>query len=79
MNTHRIIVIAMAVAFNGFAQILVAEENISTTPAIETLQQIVIEQKPEMESTASEQEMSMQTFAQPADTLLSDLKVYPAF
>jgi hypothetical protein len=79
MNTHRITAMAMAVALTGFTHTLAAEENILTLPTDDTLQQNVSEQKPETEILASEFERPAQTVAQPADNLLSDLKVYPSF
>ncbi|BAV34343.1 hypothetical protein SCL_2053 [Sulfuricaulis limicola] len=79
MNTHRITAMAMAVALNGFAHTLAAEENIPAIPADDTLQQNVSEQKQETEILISESEMPAQTVSQPADNLLSDLKVYPSF
>lgn len=79
MNTHRITAMAMAVALAGFTHTLVAEENILTLPADDAPQQNVSEQKPETEILISEFEVPAQTVAQPADNLLSDLKVYPSF
>jgi hypothetical protein len=79
MNMHRITAMAMAVALTGFAHTLAAEENILTLPADDMLQQDVSEQKPETEILATEFELSAQTVSQPADNLLSDLKVYPSF
>jgi len=79
MNTHRITAMTMAVALTGFAHTLAAEENILTLPANDLLQQDVSEQKPETEILVSEFELSAQTVSQPADNLLSDLKVYPSF
>lgn len=79
MNTHRITAMAMAVALAGFAHTLAAEENTSTTAAGDSIQQIAAEQKPETEILTSEFEMPAQTVSQPADNLLSDLKVYPSF
>ena len=79
MNTHRIAAMAMAVALAGFAHTLAAEENILTLPADDTLQQNVSEQTPETEILVSEFETPAQTVSQPADNLLSDLKVYPSF
>jgi hypothetical protein len=43
------------------------------------LQQDISEQKPETDILVSEFEMPAQTVSQPADNLLSDLKVYPSF
>jgi hypothetical protein len=79
MNKHRITAMTMAVAFTGFAHTLAAEENISTLPADDMLQQNVSEPKPETEILISEFETPAQTVSQPADNLLSDLKVYPSF
>jgi hypothetical protein len=79
MSTHRLTAMAMAVALAGFAHALAAEENILTLPADDTLQQNVSEQKPETEILATEFEVPAQTVSQPADNLLSDLKVYPSF
>jgi hypothetical protein len=79
MNMHRLTAMAMAVALTGFAHALAAEENILTLPADDMLQQDVSEQKPETEILATEFELSAQTVSQPADNLLSDLKVYPSF
>jgi hypothetical protein len=80
MNTHRITAMAMAVALAGFTHALAAEEeNILTLPADDTLQQNASEQKPETEILMSEFETPAQTVSQPADNLLSDLKVYPSF
>jgi Flp pilus assembly protein CpaB len=79
MNTHRITAMAMAVALAGFAHTLAAEENILTIPADDMLQQDISEQKPETDILVSEFEMPAQTVSQPADNLLSDLKVYPSF
>lgn len=79
MNTHRITAMAMAVALTGFTHTLAAEENILTLPAEDLLQQDVSEQKPETEILISEFETLAQTVSQPADNLLSDLKVYPSF
>ena len=79
MNTHRLTAMAMAVALAGFTHALAAEENILTLPADDTLQQNVSEQKPETELLISEFETPVQTVSQPADNLLSDLKVYPSF
>ena len=79
MNAHRLTIIAMAMALSGFVQVLVAEENISTPPANVILPQNVSEPKPQPESIPTELELRLQTFAQPADNLLSELKVYPAF
>jgi hypothetical protein len=86
MNTHRITTMAMAVALAGFAHTLAAEENIPTTAASDSFQQRATDQKPETENAvpemyflASELEMPAQPVAQPADNLLSDLKVYPSF
>jgi len=76
---HRLTAMAMAVALTGFAHALAAEENILTLPADDMLQQDVSEQKPETEILATEFELSAQTVSQPADNLLSDLKVYPSF
>ncbi|GAB4511224.1 MAG: hypothetical protein Tsb0026_14020 [Sulfuricaulis sp.] len=79
MNTHRITAMAMAVALAGFTCALSAEENISTAPVNDALQQNADGQKPETENTMSEMDMPAQTVVQPADNLLSDLKVYPSF
>lgn len=79
MNTHRLTAMAMAVALTGFAHTLAAEENIPTLPADDRLQQSSSEQKPETEILISEFETPVQTVSQPADNLLSDLKVYPSF
>jgi len=79
MNMHRITAMAMAVALAGFTHALAAEENILTLPADDMLQQNISEQKPETEILMSEFETPAQTVAQPADNLLSDLKVYPSF
>jgi hypothetical protein len=79
MNTHRLTAMAMAVALAGFVHTLAAEENILTLPADDALQQNVSEQKPETEILISEFEVPAQTVSQPADNLLSDLKVYPSF
>jgi hypothetical protein len=79
MNTHRITAMTMAVALTGFAHTLAAEENILTLPADDTLQQNVSEPKLETEIRISEFEVPAQTVSQPADNLLSDLKVYPSF
>jgi hypothetical protein len=79
MNTHRITTMAVAAAFAGFMHTVAAEENILTLPADDLLQQNVSEQKPETEILVPEFEMPAQTVAQPADNLLSDLKVYPSF
>jgi hypothetical protein len=79
MNTHRITAMTMAVALAGFAHTLAAEEKILTLPADDTLQQNVSEPKPETEILISEFEVPAQTVSQPADNLLSDLKVYPLF
>jgi len=81
MNTHRITAMTMAVALAGFAHTLAAEEKILTLPADDTLQQNVSEPKTETETEIliSEFEVPAQTVSQPADNLLSDLKVYPSF
>lgn len=79
MNTHRLTAMAMAVALAGFMHTLAAEENISATTANDAHQQNTAEQKPEAESVASEIEIPAQTLTQPADNLLSELKVYPSF
>jgi hypothetical protein len=79
MNTHRITAMTMAVALAGFAHTLAAEEKILTLPADDTLQQNVSEPKSETEILISEFEVPAQTVSQPADNLLSDLKVYPSF
>jgi len=79
MNTHRLTAMALTVALTGFAHTLAAEENILTLPAAEPLQQNVSEQKPETEILVSEFGTPAQTVSQPADNLLSDLKVYPSF
>ncbi|OGI52619.1 MAG: hypothetical protein A3D32_02475 [Candidatus Muproteobacteria bacterium RIFCSPHIGHO2_02_FULL_60_13] len=79
MNTHRITAMAMAVALAGLVHPLAAEEDILTPPTNDTLQQNASEQKPEAESTVSEMDVSVHTFAQPTDKLLSEMKVYPSF
>ena len=79
MNTHRITAMAMAVALAGFTHTLAAEEDISATTANDTHQQNAVEQKPETENLLSEMEMPAQTASQPAENLLSELKVYPSF
>lgn len=79
MKTHRITAMAMAVALAGFTHALAAEENILMLPADDVFQQNTSKQKPEMEILMSEFETPVQTVSQPADNLLSDLKVYPAF
>lgn len=79
MNTHRLTIMAMAVALAGFTHTLAAEENILTPPADDALQQNVSEPKPETEILIPEFEVPAQTVSQPADNLLSDLKVYPSF
>jgi len=79
MNTHRITAMAMAVALTGFTYALSAEENISTTPSNDTLQQNTNEQKPETENAVSEMDIPAQTVSQTSDNLLSELKVYPSF
>ncbi len=79
MNTHRLTAMALAAALTGFAHTLAAEENILTLPADDTLQQNVSEQKPETEILMSEFETPAQAVSQPADNLLSDMKVYPSF
>lgn len=79
MNTHRLTAMAMAVALAGFMHTLAAEENISATTANDAHQQNTAEQKPEAEGTVSEMDVSAQTFAQPTDKLLSEMKVYPSF
>jgi hypothetical protein len=80
MNTHRLTAMAVAVALTGFTHALAAEEeNILTLSVDDTLQQNDSEQKPEMEILISEFETPAQTVSQPADNLLSNLKVYPSF
>ena len=79
MNIHRITAMVMAVALAGFTHTLAAEENILTAPTNDTLQQNAVEQKPETENLLSEMEMPAQTASQPAESLLSELKVYPSF
>jgi hypothetical protein len=79
MNTHRITAMAMAVALAGFTHTLAAEETILTIPTDNMLQQDISEQKPETDILVSEFETPAQTVSQPADNLLSDLKVYPSF
>lgn len=79
MNTHRLTAMAMAVVLAGFMQALAAEETVPAIPADNMLQQNVSEQKPETEILVSEFETPAQTVAQPADNLLSDMKVYPSF
>ncbi len=79
MNIHRITAMAMAVALAGFMHTLAAEENILTAPTNDTLQQNASEQKPETENAVSEMDMPAQTVSQPAENLLSELKVYPSF
>jgi hypothetical protein len=79
MDTHRIAAMAMAVALAGFTHTLAAEENILSITTDDMLPQDVSEQKPETEILVSEFEMPAQTVSQPADNLLSDLKVYPSF
>lgn len=79
MNTHRITAMAMVVALAGFTHTLVAEENISATTTNGTHQQSASEQKPETDFLVPEVEMPAQAVSQPADNLLSDLKVYPSF
>jgi hypothetical protein len=69
----------MAVALASFMHTLAAEENILTIPTDDMLQQDISEQKPETDILVSEFEMPAQTVSQPADNLLSDLKVYPSF
>jgi uncharacterized damage-inducible protein DinB len=76
MDTHRIAAMAMAVALT---HTLAAEENILSITTDDMLPQDVSEQKPETEILVSEFEMPAQTVSQPADNLLSDLKVYPSF
>lgn len=79
MNTHRLTAMAMAVVLAGFAHTLAAEENIFATTVNDNFQQNTAEQKPETENVVSEMDMSTQTESQPADNLLSELKVYPSF
>lgn len=79
MNIHRITAMAMAVALAGFMHTLAAEEDISTAPVNDTLQQNANEPKPETENALSEMDMPAQTVPQPAENLLSELKVYPSF
>lgn len=79
MNTHHLTAMAMAAALAGFTHALAAEENIPATTADDTYQQNGAEQKPETENLASEMDMPAQTVSQPADNLLSEMKVYPSF
>lgn len=79
MNTHRIAAIAMSMALSGLTHTLVAEENIRAISEGEVYQQTAVEQQTETGSFVSEMDMPAQTVSQPADNLLSDLKIYPSF
>lgn len=79
MNTHRLTAMAMAVALTGFTHTLAADENIPAIPADEPLQKSFSEQKPETEILVTDFETPAQAVAQPAENLLSNLKVYPSF
>jgi hypothetical protein len=79
MNTHRLTAMAMVVALAGFAHTLAAEEAVPTFTTDDTLGQNAAELKPETEILVPESDTPAQTVSQPAETLLSDLKVYPSF
>lgn len=79
MNTHRIAAIAMSMALAGLTHTLAAEENIPAISESEVYQQTAAEQQTETGSFMSERDMPGQTVSQPADNLLSDLKIYPSF
>ena len=79
MNTHRITAMILAVALAGFTHTLAAEENISTSPDNDNLQQSAAAPKPEAEITVPETDTPAQTVTLPSENLLSELKVYPSF
>ena len=79
MNKHRMAATVAAVAFAGFMQALVAQENTDVAPADNTSPQITSEQKPLTETPAPVATTPVQSLAQSNDKLLSDMKVYPSF
>ena len=79
MNTHRLSAMVMAMTLAGFTHILAAEENISTPPVDDILQQSATAPKPETENTLPETDSQAQTVSPPTENLLSELKVYPSF
>ncbi|MEW6330693.1 MAG: hypothetical protein AB1560_04445 [Pseudomonadota bacterium] len=79
MNTHRVAAMAMAMALAGFTHTLAAEEGDPAIPADDTLRENISEQEPAPEILTSEYGTPAQSVSQPADNLLSDLKVYPSF
>ncbi len=79
MNTHRVVAMVMAVTLTGFVQTLAAEDKIDVSPVDAALSQNTSEQKPAEQTPNLESATPVQTFAKPADQLLSEMKVYPSF
>lgn len=79
MNTHRITAMALAAALAGFTHTLAAEEKIGVSPADTTSVENIPEQQPPEQATWQETSTPLQANVQPADKLLSEMKVYPSF
>jgi hypothetical protein len=78
MITHRLTRIAMAVTLAAFTYAPAAEENIHATPADDALR--LNPGAPPAETTSAEPVKEPPPAAdKPAETLLSDLKIYPSF
>lgn len=79
MNVHRLTAVAAAAVLAGLSHMIAAEENNPVTTENEIRQKVADERKSEAESFLPEMALPAQTRSQPADNLLSDLKIYPSF
>lgn len=82
MNKHRINAIKALVAVMlvaGFSQTISAQDSTESAPDKNTTGQNAGEQKLFVEASTPVADTPVQTMVQPADNLLSEMKIYPAF
>ena len=79
MITKRIIAMATAVTLTGFAQLLVAQDTSEPDPADTASSQDVSGQDDVVDAGTTEETGTLQPVTQPAENLLSDIRIYPSF
>lgn len=79
MNKNRITAMVAIVALVGFIQTFTALENPVITVSNNPSGPNSLEQKPQVDTSTPVATAPVPTFTQPAETLLSDVKIYPTF
>ncbi len=80
MNRNRVVAMVAAAACAGYLHTLAAQDSVDVTPNQDASgQNLSLEQKPPVETPVPVAMTPVQTFVPPAEKLLSEMKVYPAF